>query len=896
MGWDAMRGRTSRCVARLVAVMCLFVLAAATTRAQTTGTVSITNGTLRAEVGYDASAQLNSVNIAGRFGIYEVGTAASALMTLPRAAATPGSYVTIRIDGGAPTDTTVTSGWDLIFGDPDDGTWQTIPNVTDGKIVASWVTSPGDGDVAVPSIKVDLVVSVVHDMVLYRFTVTNLDVKSHRIGLRFAQDFDVPGGSDAPVITPSFSDFSGEREFVSGEMPSRWIAYDSTGDHSVGGLLAISGHACVPSAPDRVVFGTAADVTYPRWTVVPSTLKSFATDGACALYFTPTVYGATEQKVFSAIVGRAQTSTVYEGPVIGPSVNTPTLVAGVESPRSLEYDATAVNSSDKGATDPDARLSPNPLTISGFLYNGNVISIQNIRAVLSTLPTGLSLATGETTTKTLGTLSPNTEAGFSWKVNANGQGSGRLTYSVSYSADPGSQGVSLTRYIDIPALPDMTWPAELDMVSFPYQFSVTTPTTALGLRALDFDLLQWNTTYTDYQVVSALKPGDGYWLRLGSQQTISLQGATEVKAPTGYFERKLSKGWNQIGNPFLMRIRWADVKVINTDASDPEVLVPLTIDVASNAYHEWVLPTLYGYDKEAGAYEWVDDFSSELLPYSGYWVKSLKDGISLLLPVPTGRSAKVGASSRSWIGSGGWRQRIAVSDGKTVDDRNYIGVCSSSADGYDLRDVEKPPAVSSGTRAGLVRADWGTRSGLYAQDLQSSGRSKKEWEFRVSGEANANVTLSWPDISSLPRTVTLYVVDSSTGVRQSMSQRSSIRLSLGETGTRSVKFVAEPRATGGVLRIVNAVAQSRAGGKTATIGFKASQDATVRVRVMRADGSYIRDVVTRDVLSGTDVSVTWDHRDAKGVSVPAGLYSIVVAGSTADGQTAKQTVQYLVIR
>lgn len=883
MGWDAMRGRTTRWAATVAMAACLWFAAAVASVAQTQATIS--NSILTATVG--GTGQLNNINLGGRFGITEVGGTAGVLLNLPRSATAPGSYVTVRIDGGTPpAGTTGVAGWDLIFGDTTDGTWLTAPTVVDGKIVASWLPNPGTTAPLVPPIQIDLVVSIIHDMVLYQFTVTNNDVQSHVVGLRFAQDYQVPGSADAPVIAPGFSNFSTEREFVSGEMPTMWMVSDSTGTHTVGGQLLPSGYAGIPSAPDRVVFGTTADVTVPRWDVTPKSGLSFSTDGSCALYYTPVDYGASEKRTYTALVGKAQATVDYGA----------RLAAGIQGPSTLKYDGTKVNDPAKLPTDPDARLSPNPLTISGFLYNMNVISISNVQAVLNTLPTGLSLAAGETAVKTLPALAPNVEGQFQWKVNANGQGSGRLTYSVSFSADPGGQGVSVTRYVDIPALPDVPFAAALDMVSFPFVFSSTDPATALGLRTLDFDLLRWNTQYNDYEVVSAIRPGQGYWMRLQKDTLVHLQGASQVLAPTGFYEVRLQRGWNQIGTPFQMRSRWADVMVISTDAGDPEALIPLPVDVASDLQHQWILPTLYRYNSTTKVYEWDDDLRSDILPYKGYWVKSLRDNISLLLPVPTTRAARLVGATRSALGVGGWKQRIAVSDGVHVDDRNYLGVSPTASDAYDLHDVEKPPASRGGITVGFVRADWGMRSGIYAQDIQSSSNGKKQWQFRVSGQPNTNVTLSWPDMASLPRNVELYVVDSATGVRQSMRQRASLRINTGDSGTRSVTFEMEPKTTGGMLRITNATVRSRAGGGTATIGFSASQDATVRVRIVRADGANVRDLVSRDVTSGTAVNVTWDYRDNRGASVPAGLYNIVITGVTADGQSATQTVPHLVIR
>src|SRR5262249_41357801 len=118
----------------------------------------LSNGKLTATIGI--SGQLNGINVAGRFILLDgsgnlildqpgLGYYASPQKTL-------GSYVTVRIDGGASNPrivngaivNTALQGWDLIFGDTvgaaagakatGTGVWGLAPFPTGSSIIASW--------------------------------------------------------------------------------------------------------------------------------------------------------------------------------------------------------------------------------------------------------------------------------------------------------------------------------------------------------------------------------------------------------------------------------------------------------------------------------------------------------------------------------------------------------------------------------------------------------------------------------------------------------------------------------------------------------------------------------------------------------------------------------------
>jgi hypothetical protein len=513
------------------------------------------------------------------------------------------------------------------------------------------------------------------------------------------------------------------------------------------------------------------------------------------------------------------------------------------------------------------------------------------------LPAGLTLAPNQTAMQSVPSVSAGGEATFNWSVKPTGTVGGRLTYSVSVSAEPGIQGVSVAREIDIPALPTHGINDGLQMVSFPYVFDDRTPSAALGLNPALFDLIRWNPASSVYEAAEYINPGEGYWLRSSGATTLNLVGTQQVKTPTGWFQQKLTQNWNQIGNPFLLAVRWGDARVITTDVGDPDYLKPLTVEEASHPTRQWMSASIFWYDPLDRMYKFDQDFGTEMLPFVGYWVKALKPTISLLLPAPASRAAGLtGGAGLQRIAGAGWSLRLSASDGQTTDGWNFIGMTSSASDGYDAKDAPKPPAVDGAVSLAVVREDLGRLSGRYAQDLRSLG-GRKQWDVIVSTPAaNGNVNVSWPDIARVPKSYELVLTDVATGRRYPMRQASSVRVNTGVAGSTRLVVVAEPRSGGGALRITSwSVAPSRAG-TSAAISVGTSVDSSLSVRVNGADGRLVRALVGRAATSNKATTVTWDYRDNKGVSVPAGPYTVELRASSSDGQKARVVVPLVVTR
>lgn len=882
--------RTALCVAVAVAGT------ACVRRAQAQVSTTISNQYLEATVGN--SGQLNSVNLAGRFGVTEPGATASVLMQQPRNATTLlGSYVTVRIDGGTPVVTGDATGklrgWDIIWGDVEtDGTdaageWVQEPAAYGNKIVAKWHVVPAeatDTSEAVPDIAVDLEMTLVHDLVYYSFKITNKDSQAHSVGLRFLQDFAVPpAGPDGPVIAGKAGTLTLETILDATGIPTSWRAVgqapatEGAVAGSVGGVLIPESTAVAPTAPNAVVFAQSRTVGVNVWDTVTDPTASFAdasTDGIVALYYNPAEFSPGQSGTVTALFGAMRGSYDFGR----------RLVAGLSGPATLAYDPTAATGK---------QLTPNPMKLEGFVHNLNDSAITDVRAVLS-LPVGLELAAGETTQKTATSVAAGGETTFSWSVVPTATASGRLTYTMSVSASPGTQGSSVTRDVEVPALPSQTFPSGIQMVSFPYAFADARPSVALGLDPYLFDLVRWDARTSQYQSVQYLNAGEGYWLRLSAQASVTLANAAPVGGSATQFEIPLRNGWNQVASPYLLRLRWSDVRVINTDVNDPDYLRQLTVDQAAAPQRRWVSPVIFRYDTSQKSYAWDLDYSTEIVPFAGYWVRAYKTGLSLIVPKPSGRAA-VAATVSAGVGpswTGGWRLRLGVSGSGSSDMQNYVGMAVGATDSQDRYDVEKPPAVGEGVCLSLLDG----QGAALAQDVRSqSGR--KVWSLIVASAAPAaEVTLSWDGGAALPRGFDLTLRDMESGRSVLLRQQGSFALNTGQTGKRRLELVAAPRSAAGALRIVGGTVQVGRASRSATVVYQSTVSASTTVRVLGATGAVVRTLQGRAAEAGSETRVTWDLRDQKGIAVPAGAYAAEVRATSADGQSARILVPFVVVR
>ncbi len=359
-------------------------------------------------------------------------------------------------------------------------------------------------------------------------------------------------------------------------------------------------------------------------------------------------------------------------------------------------------------------------------------------------------------------------------------------------------------------------------------------------------LLRWDPVAEAYRdavrdraAFERVRPGAGYWLIAGRGGTFDVEvglstGATFVDGEPRAADVTipLQSGWNQIGNPFLFPVRWADV------------------------------------DRPPGAEDPVDDAfvggQATLEPWRGYFVFNAgPEGVLRFRTASGGatdlRTLAERVRERAGIGAAALTVTAVAGDAR---DEVTLGIKGMApAPPVAPADLRKPPPVDAALRL-AARAD--------GQDWLSQFRPRDEaaWTLALTLPADVGAELrletlgTWPSgvvVDDLDRGETLPVVAGRVRV-DAVAGVSTRRLVL--------RAGAETAAAPGPDVWLGTPRPNPAWGAV-TLPY-ASAGGPARLDVVDVLGRSVRSV-DLDAASGT---ATWDGRDAAGEPVAAGLYLV----------------------
>ena len=248
------------------------------------------------------------------------------------------------------------------------------------------------------------------DTIEIKYTVQNNDSTAHEIGVRVMLDTKLGSNDSAPFKVPSIGDVTTESEWLAGNIPPYYQAFDSLTDPQIQSQGTLIGGSAI--VPDRFVICKWSRVDDTPWEFTINEGESNG-DSAVAMYWNPVSIGA----------GQSRTVITYYG-LGGIDINTEgSLAVGLTADATLSV--------------VENRLSPNPFTLTAYIENtvsGFDQTAENVYAQLN-LPAGLSLDASETTRHDLGSIERDQGTQTSWRILASGNPSGLLTYSVEVGGD-----------------------------------------------------------------------------------------------------------------------------------------------------------------------------------------------------------------------------------------------------------------------------------------------------------------------------------------------------------------------------------------------------------------------------------------------------------------------------
>jgi len=440
------------------------------------------------------------------------------------------------------------------------------------------------------------------------------------------------------------------------------------------------------------------------------------------------------------------------------------------------------------------------------------------------------------------------------------------------------------------------------MISFPLTPTLATPDDLLSDDLGDGDYYMWGWESGGYQAVPTSTPGSqtatlsaqqGYWI-LTPAATLDIDvGGT---LPHGDQTIPLQAGWNMVGAPY--------------EAPMDSVQVDNGIEVNSLADAEsagWVLATFYTSHDGTGSYNTITIGQmppDALCLWYGYWVLAGLD-CSLVVPQPSGGAGGTAVSkSRGAATDRAWAFDIRASSGSRGDSIT-IAAADQGSDGFDgfALDRPKPPAPPGEGRLRMVLRGKGRRGKasppynkapgrqmLWASELaaetKGTAEDAAEWEFTVTGGIKGeSVTLSWPELSRLPKERVSILTDRDTAKRTFMRSRAQYEFAApGEGTTRSFAVTVRPAGQGALL--ISGLSAVPARGGVWDIGFNLSADAAVSARVYNVAGRLVAEIARGHQLASGRAAFTWDGRGTAATHVPGGTYLLRVTARAEDGEQA----------
>jgi len=184
----------------------------------------------------------------------------------------------------------------------------------------------------------------------------------------------------------------------------------------------------------------------------------------------------------------------------------------------------------------------------------------------------------------------------------------------------------------------------------------------------------------------------------------------------------------------------------------------------------------------------------------------------------------------------------------------------------------------------------------YLSQAISSRAGQQEWRLVVQSKAGGPVQLSWPNVSTVPRSVAFRLVDPTNGQAIDLRAKNSIVYNAAPNSTREFRVQTVQAATVGpaITNVMISPGQVAAR-QPVTARFNLDMDATVTVKVLNSRGAEVAVVRNGEFVSRGANSAAWDLRDGSGNVIAPGSYQLeIVAGS--NGQSSRKVTTFSVAR
>jgi len=538
----------------------------------------------------------------------------------------------------------------------------------------------------------------------------------------------------------------------------------------------------------------------------------------------------------------------------------------------------------------------------GFSQDDQSVPLEDIEIDLD-LPPGMTDANNPASNhmvKFLNIVQPQTVAHVAFTVAVDPTLFGTQQYTVTIKPNPGLTKV-LTANVVVATQPYLQLNGNANLVTAPWQFSSSDWATILGASGLvldqDYQVFGWDAVAQDY--VLQTDPQRGFGSFVVSNQSVGFvplggnpQQPNDLQ--TAAPQIIMQPGWNLIANPYNYAIPLGQlVGVPIADNTNAYTFTQLVNTGYVNGF-------LAFWSQLTQAYDYTTSYSDLIQPNTGYWIfVESNQPVTLVWPpvfqpflpnlVDNHNAPKSKVGSAEIAGVPLWSLQLAARSNGMIDSKTSIGQTASPQLVNALTKFKAPKAPVKNAITSAIAVQKGTKTMLLASALTGANITSQTWEWQVYTQAAGPVTLTWPNMSSVPNNVQIKLIEPS-GAQLQMRQATSYTFNAKAQSVQTVKLVV---TTGPMLPVIETLGAS-AGKALANVSYKLSVNATTTVTVTQGGQPIATLLSNRADNSNLTLGTSWNYLDSANRRVKAGTYQVVMTSTPSGGVTASKSVSITV--
>jgi hypothetical protein len=543
----------------------------------------------------------------------------------------------------------------------------------------------------------------------------------------------------------------------------------------------------------------------------------------------------------------------------------------------------------------------------GFSTNQQEVPLQDVEIDLD-LPAGMTDANNPNSNHMVQYLSavpPQTIEHVSFQVAVDARLFGTQQYTVTVKPNPGPTK-TLTGSIVVASQPYLQLTGTANLVTAPWQFGSSDWATIIGANTnlvvdQDFQVFGWDAQAQNYVLQTDPQRGFGSFVVTNQNVGFVPLGGNPQQVndlQTGAPQIILQPGWNLIANPYNYAIPLGQlVGVPEADNQNSYTFTEL-------ANEDYVSGSLAYWDSLSQGYEYTSSFTDLIQPNTGYWLyvvsdlpvtieyppvfqaflPGLKDGLNNQPPKKV-KGSSGGAAAPTWT------LQLAARSNNVIDSKTAIGQTTTSQLASSLRKFKAPIAPVKNAVSSSIVVPSGKRTFNLAQALTSENVSNQTWTWKVFTQNTGEVTLTWPNMSSVPSNVHVELVDPSTGAKHDLRQTTSVSYPGKAQSQKTYNLVV---TTGPAVPVIESLTAT--GTKTAeNVAYTLSVNASTTVTVMQGS-QVIATLVNNRADNAGQLKTSWNLLDAANRPVKNGTYTVVVTSTPSGGVASTKSVSFTVKR